>query len=107
MAQGAVVSAAKERTASSAGRGLLMANGGVLVLILLSAFTVIHATHTCRAFYAELQKLEFHQWHLKEDYGRLLLEQSTWASHHRVENVARDELNMAPPQLTEFRVVTQ
>ena len=107
MAHSATVSKAREREAVSAGRGLMLANGAVLLLILLSAFTVIHATHSCRALYAEMQKLESRQWHLKEDYGRLLLEQSTWASHHRVENVARDELGMAPPELVDFRVVAQ
>ena len=107
MAQGSVASKAKASMAPVAGRGLLLANAAVLALILLSAFAVIHATHSCRAFYAELQKLESRQWHLKEDYGRLLLEQSTWASHHRVETVAREALQMAPPQLSDFRVVSQ
>jgi cell division protein FtsL len=77
------------------------------VLILLSTFAVIHSTHACRALYAELQLLESAQWYLQEDYGRLLLEQSTWASHHRVETVARSELGMASPDLKHLKVVVQ
>ena len=75
--------------------------------ILLSTFAVIHSTHACRTLYAQMQVLESAQWYLQEDYGRLLLEQSTWASHHRVEKVARAELGMDSPDLAHFRVLTK
>ena len=39
--------------------------------------------------------------------GRLVLEQSTWASHYRVEKVARNELEMAAPDMTMYKVVPQ
>jgi cell division protein FtsL len=42
---------------------------------------------------------------LQEDYGRLLLEHSTWASHYRVEKVAAEELGMQPPALAQLKVV--
>jgi len=74
---------------------------------LVSAFLIIHSTHACRALYAQLQDLESSQWYLHEDYGRLLLEQSTWASHHRVEKVARADLGMQAPDLAQFKVVVQ
>ncbi|QFU74975.1 cell division protein FtsL [Halioglobus maricola] len=75
------------------------------VLVLVSAFAVIHTTHACRELYTHLQALEARQWHLQEDYGRLLLEESTWASHYRVEKVARGELQMAEPDLARYEVV--
>ncbi len=74
---------------------------------LLSAFAVIHSTHACRDLYTALQELEAQQWRLQEDYGRLLLEESTWASHYRVERVARTELQMLEPDLSLYRVVEQ
>jgi cell division protein FtsL len=76
-----------------------------LLLVLVSAFAVIHSTFACRELYAQLQRLESVQWYLQEDYGRLLLEQSTWASHHRVESVARSDLGMREPDPTQLRVV--
>jgi len=79
----------------------------VLALTLVSAAAVIHSTHACRQLYAQLQVLESSQWYLQEDYGRLLLEQSTWASHHRVEKVARGDLGMRAPALEQFRVLAQ
>jgi len=36
-----------------------------------------------------------------------VLEQSTWASHYRVEKVARADLDMRVPDLQRFRVVQQ
>jgi cell division protein FtsL len=77
------------------------------MLVVLSAFAIVHSTHACRALYAKLQVLESSQWYLQEDYGRLLLEQSTWASHYRVEKVARGELGMVAPDLNHFKLVPQ
>ena len=88
------------------GRKLLAADGVLLCMILLSAFLVIHSTHRCRVLYAQLQGLEFAQWTLQEDHGRLLLEQSTFASHRRIEEEAQGALKMATPDLARIRVVT-
>jgi cell division protein FtsL len=77
----------------------------MLVLVVASAFGVIRSTHACRELYAELQTLEATRWHLQEDYSRLLLEQSTWASHHRVEKVAGGELGMRAPELESYKVL--
>jgi cell division protein FtsL len=86
---------------------LFWLNAAALGLILVSAFGVILSTHKCREFYARLQVLEASQWYLQEDFGRLLLEQSTWASHYRVEQVARRELGMHAPEVDSRRVVIQ
>ena len=102
-----MVSAALAQGKGQVVKELVWFNGGLLTLILLSTFAVIHSTHACRALYAQLQVLESSQWYLQEDYGRLLLEQSTWASHYRVEKVARSELGMQAPDLTRLSVVTQ
>jgi len=87
------------------GRNLFAVNGALLLSVLASAFATIHSTHACRDLYTQLQVLESSQWYLQEDYGRLLLEQSTQASHYRVEKVARGDLGMAAPDLERFKVV--
>ncbi len=74
-------------------------------MVVVSALAVVQSTHECRQLYAQLQVLELRRWQLEEEYGRLLLEQSTWAAHHRVERVATDELGMSPPGLDELRVI--
>jgi len=89
------------------GRDLLTLNVVLLTLVLVSAFATIYSTHACRALYTQLQVLESSQWYLQEDYGRLLLEQSTWASHYRVEKVARSDLGMGAPDLARYKVMPQ
>lgn len=82
---------------------------GVCLLVgltLVSALAVVQASHACRELHTELQRLEVEQWTLQEDHGRLLLEQSTWASHYRVERTATGELEMQAPLPSAIRVVT-
>ena len=68
----------------------------------LSQATKAHKSHV-----TDVQELESEQWSLQEDYGRLMLEQTTWSSHHRVEKVARAELGMRSPDFLKYRVVVQ
>lgn len=100
-----MVSTVAAEQARAGGKELFWLNALALGLTLASAFAVIHSTHACRTLYAQLQVLESSQWYLQEDYGRLLLEHSTWASHHRVEKVARDDLDMRAPDLAQLKVV--
>ena len=102
-----MVTARVSETGARDDRGLRWVNLGLAALVIVSAFSVIHSTHACRELYTHLQELEARQWYLQEDYGRLLLEESTWASHYRVERVARGELKMAEPDLSRYRVLTQ
>ena len=86
------------------GRGWSLFSAALVVAILVTAVTIIDVSHRCRQYYARLQALETEQWRMQEQWGRLLLEQSTWASHHRVETLARKQLDMHLPR--ELEVVT-
>ena len=67
----------------------------ILVLaVMVSAIGVIYAKHRNRMLYVELNRLQQQQDELNVDWGRLQLEQSTWATHGRIESVARKKLNM-------------
>jgi len=102
-----MISASSIQRKQQVGRELFTFNAVLLVLVLVSAFATIYSTHACRALYTQLQVLESSQWYLQEDYGRLLLEQSTWASHYRVEKVARSDLGMGAPNLARYKVIPQ
>ena len=93
--------------APASSTALVWTNAGYVCLIVASAFWVIQSSHACRQLYAQLQILEVSRWYMEEDFGRLLLEQSTWASYHRIEQVAGRELNMQPPAITDLRVIVQ
>lgn len=79
----------------------------LLLLIVLSAFAIIASTHHSRDLYGQLQEFEASRWYLEEEYSRLLLEQSTWASHHRIETVAGTELGLAAPDHQRTRLVSK
>ena len=63
-----------------------------------SAVELVLNRHASRKLFVELQALrETHQ-RLNEEWGQLLLEQATWATHARVESVAREQLGMVTPR---------
>lgn len=77
----------------------------VLVMAIASAFLIIASTHSSRALYAQLQNHEAQRWFLEEEYSRLLLEQSTWASHNRIESEAAQRLGLRAPRHNNVRIV--
>lgn len=79
----------------------------LLSLVLASAFSVISSTHQSRSLYAELQDGDAQRWYLEEEYSRLLLEQSTWASHHRIIAEASDNLGLVAPSHAQTRLLVQ
>lgn len=83
---------------------------GLLVLFLAvvgSALGVVYTEHQSRRLFAELQALQREQDRMNEEWGRLQLEQSTWATHGRVERAARAELDMHIPKPHEVVIIRQ
>lgn len=77
----------------------------LIVVVMASAIGVIYAKHRNRMLYVELNRLQQQQDELNVDWGRLQLEQSTWATHGRVEGVARKKLNMRNVDYSEVVIV--
>ena len=68
-----------------------------LGMVIGSALAVIYAKHQSRLLFADLQQLQTERDQLNIEWGRLQLEQSAWATHSRVEKLARERLNMKVP----------
>ena len=66
--------------------------------VLISAVEVVIARHETRKLFIEIQDLEKNRDQLNEEWGRLQLEQSTWATDVRVESFARMQLGMKNPE---------
>jgi len=64
------------------------------VLVLVSALGVVSAKHQNRKLYAEWAALQKQRDAMEVEWGRLQLEQSTWATHGRIEKIARQRLGM-------------
>jgi cell division protein FtsL len=75
------------------------------VAVLASALGVVYGKQEARNRFNELQKLTTSRDNLDIEWGQLQLEQSTWATHGRVEQVAHDDLGMVTPQASELRIV--
>ncbi|WP_439887597.1 cell division protein FtsL [Pseudomonas sp. MBLB4123] len=88
-----------------------MPAGSLLLLVLFlavlgSALAVSLCAHWNRqllnGLYAELSVRDKAQ----AEWGRLILEQSTWTAHNRIETLASERLKMRIPDAAEVRLVT-
>ncbi len=70
------------------------------VLIVWSALSVVETRHESRKLFVELQNMEKQRDLMAVEWGRLQLEQATWGTYSRIEEVAREKLEMELP-LTE------
>jgi len=77
----------------------------LVAAIVLSAIGVAHARHQHRQLYVELTRLERARDELNIEFGRLQLEQATWAESNRIDQVARQRLGMRFPGTDETVVV--
>ena len=84
---------------------LRIVNIALLAMVMASAIGVIYAKHRNRLLYVELRDLQSQGDDLKVDWGRLQLEQSTWATNGRIESVARKKLGMHTLDYSEVVIV--
>lgn len=70
---------------------------GLVILVVGSGVTATYVKHENRKLFMELQALYKARDDLDEEWGRLLLEQSTLVGQGRVERLARERLGMVIP----------
>ncbi|NCT66745.1 MAG: cell division protein FtsL [Rhodanobacteraceae bacterium] len=80
-----------------------------LVLMLLatiaSAIGVVYARQQSRLAFIELSRLGNERDDLNFEFGRLQLEQATWAENNRIDQIARGRLGMVSPAAAQTIVV--
>jgi cell division protein FtsL len=69
----------------------------LLLIIVVCALGVVTSQHRARKLYQALEGEQERVRQLDIEYGQLQLELSTWATHPRVEKIARDRLHMVTP----------
>ena len=77
----------------------------LLAATLASAIAVVQAKHRHRLAFVELSRLEAERDELNIEFGRLQLEQATWAESNRVDQVARTRLGMVFPRTEDIVVL--
>jgi cell division protein FtsL len=75
-------------------------------VLLACAFGLVTSQHKARKLFVELQQHKETAKSLDMEWSQLQLEQSTWAVHSRLEQVARDMLHMHVPETKNIQLVT-
>ena len=77
----------------------------LLVAVLICALAAVSANHRARKLVTEFEREQERMRALEVEWGQLQLEQSTWATHGRIEQIARDKLGMRPPRTNQIMAV--
>ena len=75
------------------------------VVCVLSSMALIYTKHESRKLFVQLEALTHVTDELNIEWGQLQIEQSTWATHARIEKVATEDLSLARPETSEIYVI--
>jgi cell division protein FtsL len=75
------------------------------VVCVLTSIALVYTKHESRKLFVELEGLTHERDELNIEWGQLQIEQSTWATHARIERVATDDLSLVRPEATEIYVI--
>jgi len=76
------------------------------ITFLLTAFALIYVKDLHRHYFSEMQTVMKVHDDLNVERGQLLLEQSTWTTQARIQNVAQQELGMEIPKAKEIKLIS-
>ena len=74
-------------------------------MCVLSAMALVYTRHESRKLFVQLESLTSERDRLNIEWGQLQIEQSTWATHARIEQVAVDDLSLVRPESSEIYVI--
>lgn len=69
----------------------------LLLIAVVCALGAVTSQHRARKLFQDLEGEQERVRKLDIEYGQLQLELSTWATHPRIEKIARDRLRMVTP----------
>ena len=75
------------------------------LVCVLSAMALVYTKHESRRLFVELESLTDERDRLNIEWGQLQIEQSTWATHARIEKVATDDLLLVRPDSSEIFII--
>ena len=85
---------------------MLRLNLILFAMLIVTALATVTAQHKSRKLYVELQQQQDAANQYEVEWGQLQLEQSTWAMHSRIEDIAEKRLDMQVPDPEHIQVVT-
>ena len=66
----------------------------LLLAVIASAVAVVRTHHERRNLFVELDEVDARRDRLQVEWGRLQIEQSTWAASDRIERIAAEKLHL-------------
>jgi cell division protein FtsL len=84
---------------------MIRLNFFLLFALAACALALVTSQHQARKLYVELQKEQDAARQIEVEWGQLQLEQSTWATHARVEKLAVQSLGMRVPPSSRIQMV--
>ena len=75
------------------------------MIVLASSLGVVYAKHQSRKLFVELDTLKKERDEMNVEWGQLQLEQSTLATHGRIERIAKKRLGMVTPEYKQVLIV--
>ena len=75
------------------------------IVCVLSAVALVYTKHDARKLFVELEALSHERDELNIEWGQLQIEQSTWATHARIERVAAEDLSLSRPETSDIYVI--
>jgi cell division protein FtsL len=82
-----------------------LAVGVLLLAVVASGIAVVWARHQDRVAFVDLSKRQNQRDALNVEFGRLELEQATWASPSRIESIARGQFGMLSPPAASVEMI--
>jgi cell division protein FtsL len=77
----------------------------LLIAVLASALGVVWTRHESRVLFVNLTALQNQRDELNIEYGKLELEQATYAEPRRIDDEARQKLGMVDPRPQDIRLL--
>ncbi|MDI6747947.1 MAG: cell division protein FtsL [Rhodocyclaceae bacterium] len=74
----------------------------LLAAVLISALADVSINHRARKLVTSYEREQERMRALEVEWGQLQLEQSTWATHARIEEIARRRLGMNTPRTNQI-----
>ncbi len=86
---------------------MLRINLFLLAAVLISALADVSVNHRARKLVTAYEREQERMRALEVEWGQLQLEQSTWATHARIEEIARQRLGMHTPRSNQIITANQ
>lgn len=77
-----------------------------IVVLIVCALGVVTSQHTVRKLFMAFEREKELEQKLEVEWGRLQLEQSTLIMHGRIEQIAKERLNMIVPTASSIQILS-